>query len=431
LGVLLFESINGRLGKKKTKARKDMERYICIHGHFYQPPRENPWLEAIEVQDSAHPYHDWNERITAECYAANATSRILDEHERIIRLVNNYAKMSFNIGPTLLAWMEKKAPDVYESILEADRESQAVFSGHGSALAQGYNHIILPLATTRDKYTQVIWGIRDFEYRFGRSPEGMWLPETAVDLETLDILAEGGMRFSILAPHQARQVRPLGEKAWRDVSGAEVDPTMPYVQHLPSGRSIVLFFYDGPISRAVAFEKLLNDGEAFARRLVSGFSEKRTWPQLVHIATDGESYGHHHRFGDMALAYALEHIEKNNHARLTNYGEYLEKHPPSHEVGIFENTSWSCEHGIERWQGDCGCNSGKHPEWNQDWRRPLREATDFLCEHFSRKYEEKARALLVSPEEARNGYIEIILDRSAATIEACLSRHPVKKLNEE
>jgi len=408
-----------------------MERYICIHGHFYQPPRENPWLEAIEVQDSAHPYHDWNEKITAECYATNATSRILDEHDRIIQIVNNYAKMSFNFGPTLLAWMEKNASDVYEAILEADRESQAAFSGHGSALAQGYNHIILPLANTRDKYTQVLWGIRDFEYRFGRSPEGMWLPETAVDLETLDMLAELGIRFTLLAPHQARQVRPLGEKEWQDVSEGNVDPTMPYVQHLPSGRSIVLFFYDGPISRSVAFEKLLHNGEDLARRLLSGFREERTWPQIVHIATDGESYGHHHRFGDMALAYTLKYIETNNHARLTNYGEYLEKHPPMHEVEIFENTSWSCVHGIGRWQRDCGCNSGNRPAWNQDWRRPLRKAMDLVRDHLTRKFEEKARSFLVDPQDARNGYIKVMLDRSAGSIEAFLSRHAVRALNEE
>ena len=195
-------------------SRKDgagglMERYICIHGHFYQPPRENPWLEAIEVQDSAYPYHDWNERITAECYATNAASHILDPQGRIVDIVNNYAKISFNFGPTLLAWLKEKTPEVYESILLADRESRERFSGHGSAMAQPYNHVILPLANRRDKYTQILWGIRDFEARFEREPEGMWLPETAVDLESLDILAELGIRFTILAPRQASKVRAV------------------------------------------------------------------------------------------------------------------------------------------------------------------------------------------------------------------------------
>ena len=408
-----------------------MERYICIHGHFYQPPRENPWLEAIEVQDSAYPYHDWNEKITAECYATNASSRILDEKDRIVQIANNYAKMSFNFGPTLLAWMEKNARGVYEAILEADHESQNTFSGHGSALSQAYNHMVLPLANRRDKYTQVIWGIQDFEHRFGRSPEGMWLPETAVDLETLDVLSEVGILFTILAPHQAGGTRPIGDQEWQDVSGGNLDPTMPYVQHLPSGRSIVLFFYDGPISRAVAFEGLLRSGEKLAQRLFSAFSDGCDWPQIVHIATDGESYGHHHRFGDMALAYALKYIETNNHARLTNYGEYLERHPPNYEVKIYDKTSWSCAHGIERWRSNCGCNSGKHTEWNQTWRKPLREAMDCLRDSLAIAYEEKGRSLLKDPWEARNEYIKVALDRSPERIEGFLNQQAIRKLNQD
>ncbi|MFQ6079504.1 MAG: DUF3536 domain-containing protein, partial [Thermodesulfobacteriota bacterium] len=407
-----------------------MERSICIHGHFYQPPRENPWLEAIELQDPAYPYHDWNEKISAECYAPNAKSRILNGKGLIVQIVNNYSKISFNFGPTLLAWLQQKAPDVYEAILEADRESLKTFSGHGSALAQAYNHIILPLANHRDKYTQVLWGIRDFETRFGRNPEGMWLPETAVDLETLDILAEQEVRFTILAPHQASRVRPIGGGKWRDVTGGKIDPTMPYELHLPSGRKIVLFFYDGPISRSVAFEGLLKNGESFAQRLLGGFSEKRTRPQIVHIATDGETYGHHHRFGDMALAFALHHIEAKNLARLTNYGEYLEHYPATHEVEIFENTSWSCSHGIERWRSDCGCNSGKHPAWDQTWRGLLREALDWLRDRLASEYEERAGNFLEDPWAARNDYIEIILDRSPANMDAFSNQHAIRALNE-
>jgi alpha-amylase/alpha-mannosidase (GH57 family) len=407
-----------------------LERYICIHGHFYQPPRENPWIEAVDLQDSAAPYHDWNRRITAECYAPNAMSRILDQQERIVRIVNNYSKISFNFGPTLLAWMKNNAPRVYEAVLEADRESMETFSGHGSALAQAYNHMIMPLADRRDKITQVLWGIRDFEHRFGRRPEGMWLPETAVDLETLDIMADQGIRFTLLAQHQAKRVRPMGGKDWENMSGGTVDPSMAYLQPLASGRAMALFFYDGSISRAVAFEKLLSSGEAFVQRLLGGFSDGRTWPQLVHIATDGESYGHHHRFGDMALAYALEAMEAKGLARLTNYGEYLEKHPPTHEVEIFENTSWSCAHGVERWRDHCGCHTGAHPSWNQGWRKPLREALDRIRDALAPAFEEKAGAFLRDPWEARDRYIDVVLDRTPETMEDFLLNQGARPLKE-
>ncbi|MGH7505301.1 MAG: DUF3536 domain-containing protein, partial [Longimicrobiales bacterium] len=288
-----------------------MSRYVCVHGHFYQPPRENPWLEAIEQQDSAYPYHDWNERIAAECYAPNAASRILDAKDRIVRIVNNYARISFNFGPTLLAWLEQEAPETYESIIAADRMSMERFSGHGSAMAQAYNHIILPLANRRDKVTQVCWGIADFRLRFGRAPEGLWLPETAVDTETLEVLAEHGIIFTVLAPAQAAAVRGPDARDWTDVSGGRIDPTRAYVQRLPSGREISLFFYDGPAARAVAFEGLLKNGERFAHRLL-GLIDGNDDAQLAHIATDGETYGHHHRHGDMALAYALRHIDTNS-----------------------------------------------------------------------------------------------------------------------
>jgi alpha-amylase/alpha-mannosidase (GH57 family) len=403
--------------------------YVCVHAHFYQPPRENPWLEAIEVQDSAYPYHDWNERVTAECYAPNSASRILDGDGRIANIINNYSMVSFNFGPTLLSWLETSAPAVYQAILAADRESREKYNGHGSALAQCYNHLIMPLANTRDKRTQVIWGIRDFEHRFGRKPEGMWLPETAVDLETLDILAEHGIQFTILAPRQASKVRKIGSRAWRDVSGDQIDPTMAYRLRLPSRRFIKLFFYDGPISRAVAFEGLLDDGGRFAERLMSGFSPERSWPELVHIATDGESYGHHHRYGEMALTYALDYIQRNDQADLINYADYLERHPPTHEVEIFENSSWSCVHGIERWRSNCGCNAG-HAGWNQEWRAPLRNALDGLRDNLAPRYEEKAGEFLKDPWAARDEYIDIVLDRHRENISEFLSRHAKRELNE-
>ncbi|HET6936091.1 MAG TPA: DUF3536 domain-containing protein [Candidatus Angelobacter sp.] len=407
-----------------------MDRFICIHAHFYQPPRENPWLEEVERQESAYPYHDWNQRITAECYGPNAASRILDGRGRIQQIVNNYSRISFNFGPTLLSWMEEKAPETYNCILESDRESQKRFSGHGSAMAQAYNHIILPLANERDRYTQVVWGIRDFEYRFGRMPEGMWLPETAVDISTLEILAELGIKFTVLAQRQAARVRKLGGRSWKDVSGGRIDPSRAYLQRLPSGRKINLFFYDGPISQAVAFEQLLNSGEQFAARLKSGFSDKRNWPQLMHIATDGETYGHHHKYGDMALAFALDQIESDRQIRLTNYGEYLENYPPELEVQIAENTAWSCYHGVERWRSNCGCNSGR-PGWNQEWRGPLRAALDYLRDRAGELFENKSREMLHDPWAARNDYIDVVLNRSPENLWIFFEKHSRRQLRQE
>ena len=397
------------------------ERYICIHGHFYQPPRENPWLDTIEQQDSAYPYHDWNERITAECYEPNAASRILDGQNQIVRIVNNYSRISFNIGPTLLTWLEEKAPAVYEAILAADKESARLF-GRGSAMAQCYNHIIMPLASRRDKLTQVRWGLKDFVHRFGRRPEGMWLPETAVDLETLEIMAEHGILFTVLEPSQVSHCRLLSETVWTDVRGARIDPTRPYVINLPSGRSLAVFFYDGPVSRAVAFERLLVSGVTFAGRIAGTFNEYRPWPQIANIATDGETYGHHHRHGEMALAYALQHIEERGLAKLTNYASYLATHPPTHEVQIVQNTAWSCVHGLGRWSTDCGCNSGA-TGWRQHWRAPLRAALDWLRDTLAIKFEGLGRRLLNDPWAARDDYIGVVLDHAPATVEAFLARH--------
>ncbi len=409
-----------------------MERYICIHCHFYQPPRENPWLEAIELQDSAYPYHDWNERITAECYAPNAASRILDEHGRIASIVNNYRQISFNFGPTLLSWMEEHARETYEAILRADRESRERHSGHGNAIAQAYNHMILPLANRRDRETQIRWGIRDFQRRFGRDPKGMWLPETAADLETLEMLADNGIRFTILAPHQVRQVRTKRARGvWHDVEGAKIDPTRAYSCRLPNGKEIATFFYDGPISRAVAFEKLLSSGETFASRLVGGFSDARKWAQLMHIATDGETYGHHHPHGDMALSYALHYIQSNKLAKITNYGEYLEKHPPAVEAELIETTSWSCAHNIERWTSNCGCNSGGRAGWNQEWRGPLRGALDYLRDSLAAPYEEKARELLTDPWHARDEYSNVVLNRSSDGLVDFFADHATRVLTDD
>jgi alpha-amylase/alpha-mannosidase (GH57 family) len=407
-----------------------MERYVCIHAHFYQPPRENAWLEAVELQDSAYPYHDWNERVTAECYAPNSASRILNGDGRILQIVNNYSRISFNFGPTLLSWMEQKSPAVYQAILTADRESQKIFSGHGSAVAQAYSHMILPLATPQDKYTQVRWGIRDFESRFGRHPEGMWLPETAVDLQTLEVLAELGLKFTILSPYQAGRVRPMGGRAWRKVIGGKIDPSMAYAVRLPSGQTISVFFYDGPISRAIAFEDVLADGKRFSERLLGAFSDARNWDQLVHIATDGETYGHHRAYGDMALAFALHYIESSQLARLTNYAEYLEKHPPTQEAKIVGNTSWSCAHGVERWKSDCGCNSGGHSGWNQQWRAPLRQAFDWLRDTVAPLYETEASKLFDRPWQARDAYIDVVLNRARENVVRFMNERAKRELSQ-
>jgi alpha-amylase/alpha-mannosidase (GH57 family) len=403
-------------------------KYICIHGHFYQPPRENAWLEVIEVQDSAHPYHDWNEKISAECYAPNAASRILDQKGVIRNILNNYSWISFNIGPTLLSWMEYNDRETYDAILDADRESMKMFSGHGSAIAQVYNHVIMPLANQRDKVTQVIWGIRDFEFRFGRKPEGMWLAETAVDYETLEILVDNNIRFTILAPRQARAVRKVGEEHWKPVNDTTIDTRNAYSCVLPSGRSITIFFYNGEISQGIAFNGLLNDGMRLAEALTSPFN-KDDKPQLVHVATDGETYGHHHRHGDMALSFCLNHIGKNSKARITNYAEFATRFRPEYEAQVIENSSWSCVHGVERWRANCGCNSGGRPGWHQNWRKPLRDALDWLRDVVGELYEQEGRKLMRDPWAARNDYINVILRRGDESIGRFFSEHVHSEVN--
>jgi alpha-amylase/alpha-mannosidase (GH57 family) len=387
-----------------------MDRYVCVHGHFYQPPRENPWIEVVEQQESAWPFHDWNERITAECYGPNTAARVLDDRGRISRLINNYGRMSFNVGPTLLAWMADKDPEVHAAIVAADRRSQERFGGHGSAMAQVYNHAIMPLANARDQRTQVRWGLRDFRHRFGRDPEGMWLAETAADTDTLEVLAEHGIRFTVLSPYQAAAVRDRGQTRWTDVRGGRVDPTQPYEVVLPSGRSIAVFFYDAGVSQAVAFEGLLNSGDALADRLLRAFPG-HDGPQLVHIATDGESYGHHHRNGEMALARALQLLGHRDDVTLTNYGQYLELFPPTRQARIVEGGSWSCAHGVERWRDDCGCVTGELGR-SQAWRRPLREALDWLRDELAPRFEEAAGALLEDPWAARDDYLSVVLHRT-------------------
>ena len=390
--------------------------YLTIHGHFYQPPRENPWTGRIPRQESAAPDHDWNERITAQCYAPNARSRVLDEFGRIEEIVNNYNWVQFDFGPTLLRWLETGDPDLYKEILRADRDSAARFGGHGNAIAQAYNHMILPLASYRDQVTQVRWGLRDFQFRFGRPSESIWLPETAMNLETLRILVESGIRFIILAPHQARRVKRAGGGSWSDVSGGRIDPRRAYRWTLPAdpSRGLDVFFYDGPISVAVSFEHLLRNASVFADRLQAAARDAGP-DALVHMATDGEVYGHHEPFGDMCLAYLLAREAPLRGIRPINYGAFLDAHPPKDLVEIDlgesgEGTSWSCVHGIGRWCRDCGCSTGGRPGWHQRWRAPLRRGLDFLRDRLYETYAQTAGDLVRDPWEARDDYVDVLLD---------------------
>lgn len=414
-------------------------KYVCIHGHFYQPPRENAWIEAVERQESAHPFHDWNTRINFECYAPNAAARILDEDGWIVKIRNNYNRISFNFGPTLLSWLEENDPDAYDLLLKADEKSASRFGGHGSAVAQVHSHLIMPLANYRDKVTQVFWGIHDFEKRFKRYPEGIWLAETAVDTETLEVLASHGIQYTILAPRQAKAVRRMSaaspasgskaeEPAWQPVTAETLDTRHPYWCLLPSGRRIALYFYHGGIAQEVAFNGLLNSGKALAKR-ITGILDNSDVPQLAHVATDGESYGHHHRYGEMALADGLNFIEDNQLATLTNYGQFLELFPPDWEVQIHEKSSWSCVHGVERWRSDCGCNSG-HAGWHQRWRKPLRNTLDWLRDELAPLFEREGNRFLRDPWAARNEYIEVMLDRSEEAVNAFLKKHARRELSQ-
>lgn len=417
-------------------------RHLIIHGHFYQPPRENPWTERIDRQTGAAPYHDWNEKIAAECYVPNTCSRRLDGYGRITRLVNNYEWISFNFGPTLLTWLEEKHPVTYQRILDADRLSAARTGGHGNAIAQAYNHIIMPLATVRDQETQIRWGVRDFERRFGRAPEGMWLPETAINGTTLKILIDFGFRFIILSPHQADRTRPLQKGGrWKTVQDGSIPAGVPYrcfdrdmKYRRDEGRFIDVFFYDAPLSVDVSFNHLLRNGDTLAESILAAY--QRNGGDLVTVATDGEVYGHHEPFADMALSYLIDTAAPARHLSFTNFGAYLEGHEPEWEVRLKagdkdEGTAWSCAHGVGRWKEDCGCNVGAPPEWNQRWRRPLRRGLDALRDELSALFEHEGNALLRDPWTARDDYFAVIADRSVENAERYLSEHAARTISPE
>ncbi|PIK86984.1 glycoside hydrolase [Synechococcus sp. 63AY4M2] len=403
--------------------------YVVLHGHFYQPPREDPWLNRIERQPSAAPFHDWNERILAECYRPNAFARILDEQGRVVRIVNNYEFLSFNFGPTLLSWLEEHDVEVYQRILTADRLSAERLEGHGNAIAQVYNHVILPLANERDKYTQIRWGIADFQHRFGRFPEGMWLAETAIDAATVKALVDCGIRFVILAPSQAQRIRPLGQTEWIDVSQGQIDPSRPYRCFTPDRSGYLdIFFFDGPISRDLGFGDIVYSTQSLAERIRLAIRpDRKGEPYLINCATDGETFGHHKRSVERTLAYAFCEEFPRRGWQVGNYGHFLSHHPPTWEVQLKPVTAWSCAHGVGRWSRDCGC--GAVPGWHQRWRQPLREALNWLRDQLAEIYETEAKAYLRDPWLARDRYIEVILDRERC--EAFLQEHQSHRLTAE
>jgi alpha-amylase/alpha-mannosidase (GH57 family) len=421
--------------------------YVTVHGHFYQPPRENPYLDAIERQPSAAPAHDWNERIHHECYRPNAFARVMNDRGEVLGIVNNYEYLSFNFGSTLMSWLERYDLEVYQRIIEADRHSCDRLNGHGNAIAQVYNHIILPLANERDKYTQIRWGKADFRSRFGRDPEGMWLAETAVDYPTLEALVAEGIRFIILAPSQAQRCRaiPTDEQPvtqWHEVGGSQIDPTRPYRCYLKGSREwgvgngetdhsplstphsppyIDIFFYDGPISRDMGFSDALSNSHLFVGRVGLAIRGDHRPAQLISVATDGETFGHHKGGTEKTLAYAFTEEFPHRGWTVTNYAHYLSINPPTWEVELKPITAWSCSHGVDRWQDDCGCGGGGG--WHQKWRQPLRHALDWLRDRLIDVYEVAAKNLFWDPWQARDEYIQVIRDRSVANVENFLSRH--------
>ncbi len=414
---------------------------VVIHGHFYQPPRENPWSGILPRQESAAPAHDWNERIADECYRPNARSRIMGAGSLIEEISNNYAFINFDFGPTLLTWLERNARDVYDSILEGDRLSVGLQGGHGNAIAQVYNHLIMPLANYRDKRTQIVWGLRDFEWRFGRKSESIWLSETAINLDTVKMLIEFGIRYVILSPYQALRTRPLDRsRHWSDASGGKVDPRKPYRfylkdarRHRRLNRSIDVFFYDGHLASDVSFNHLLRSAGTFRDRLQKAGGDPKG-DGFVNVATDGEVYGHHEPFGDMCLAYLTRREAPPHGMTFTNYGRYLDLHPPVDEVDLNfgerdEGTAWSCAHGVGRWERDCGCQTGGAAEWDQRWRTPLRRGFDMVRDRIIETYLEQVSPLVDDPWATRDDYILVLLDPSPSARQAFIDQHARRDLD--
>ena len=410
-------------------------RYVVIHGHFYQPPRENPWLDFIEKQGSASPYHDWNERIYDQCYRPNAFSRILDQRGMIVDIRNNYLHMSHNFGPTLFRWLEKNHPKVTERIVAADRESCAARGGHGNAVAQVYNHVIMPLASRRDKLTQIRWAKEFFRSRYKRECEGIWLAETAINRETVQCLIEEGVRFVVLSPAQAEAFRDIdGKGPWRP-AGSGFDTRHAYRIYNRDaagerlGGHLDAFFFNEGLSREVSFGDLLSSAGALGAKIRSSYDDADERDQMVVIATDGETFGHHKPFGDMCLAYFFGRLASEMNIVPVNFGWYLEKNPPVFEVALKnefgEGTAWSCIHGVGRWARDCGCKAGGPPSWNQAWRGPLRAAFERLQKHVDGEFEAAVSPYAADPWKLRDAYQEFADARTLAEFKSHIVKHGV------
>jgi len=388
--------------------------FLCLHGHFYQPPRENAWTNEIEPQPSAAPFHDWNERILQECYKPNSEAVIVDIHDNVIKRVNNYEYFNFNFGPTLLHWIKNKHPRTYSKITEADKISAKKNQGHGNAIAMIYNHVIMPLANKRDKITQIRWGLEDFRIHFGRESEGIWLPETACNIETLETLIEEKIKYIILDPSQADSVRKPGSDEWEDVTSGNIDTGIPYRYFSAHNRKkyIDIIFYDGPLSKNIAFDDHIYSAEKLLNRLKEvKVSEVRS-VNLVGVAVDGETFGHHKKYTERTLSYLFSELIPSSEFKIINFGKYLATHKPDHEVMIKEGvngegTSWSCLHGVGRWKENCGCGSSdEYP--SQEWRTPLRESLNFLRDELALVFENTGSHFLNDVWEARNAYISLI-----------------------
>ncbi|HEV3472085.1 MAG TPA: DUF3536 domain-containing protein [Actinomycetota bacterium] len=398
---------------------------IVVHGHFYQPPREDPWTGQIDPQPTAAPFHDWNERVHAESYLNNVFADLETEAGEVV--VNNFERLSFNVGPTLMSWMEKMHPRTYARILHADSKSIERL-GRGNAIAQSFHHTILPLSNMRDVRTEVRWGLADFRYRFSRDAEGIWLPETAVNDDVLGILIEEGVAFTILAPYQAGAWRRPGED-WVDVPTNGIDTRVAYRYLHPdgSGRSLSLFFYDGDIAKAIAFENAMVSAEGFIDMFASHWEDDA---HLIHAATDGETYGHHQKFGEIGLAYALFVAAEQRGVEVTNYSAYLEKHPAELEAKLAagEGTSWSCAHGVARWKEDCGCVTGGEPGWDQRWRAPLRGGLDIIRVACEEVFERLGASLFNDPWAARDDYVDVVL--GAGSFDDFLAAHAARPVDD-
>jgi alpha-amylase/alpha-mannosidase (GH57 family) len=398
------------------------KKYLCIHGHFYQPPREDAWTNEITPQPSAAPFHDWNERIFQECYKPNAHAVIVDDSDNVITKVNNYEYLSFNFGATLIHWIKKFHPKTYNLIIDADKVSVTKHKGHGNAIAMVYNHIIMPLANERDKITQIKWGVEDFKFHFHREPEAIWLSETACNQATVEALIQKNIKYIILDPSQAEKTRKAKRGKWKDVSNGNINPKIAYrcYSEIHKDKFINIFFYDGPLSRNIAFDDHIYDATKLTNRISQNIDPKCKTDQIISSAIDGETFGHHKHFAERTLAYFFYELAARTGFTVTNFGEYLAEHPAEYEVKIKsgpdgEGTSWSCVHGVGRWKEDCGCSGGGMDGWNQKWRSPLRDSLNWLRDELAKIYEDIGNQFLKNVWDARNDYIKVILNPDLKT----------------